>query len=232
MSIMNCHLQLELLLLPPAGRLHDLPGYNATEGLREFVGFGGFCSRRAGAPAVEAVEKQLSFDRHVQLPERIPTTPPEEWLQSKKSTPTDAKGLHGGALGPRRPCAIGVRTRKDLGVEVRVRDLLLWRARRTTKKESSRRVRQSVSLHESILSEGTGARSDGFAVVFERLFIDLQRAAGAPPREPIPYSLEVEADGLMLRHDVFVHLEHVESYGMPFVIDHHHSRRFLAERGT
>ena len=53
----------------------------------------------AAAPVVEVVEKQLSFDRHVQLPESVPIAPPEETLQRKDSTPTDAKGLHGGALG-------------------------------------------------------------------------------------------------------------------------------------
>ena len=75
-------------------------GHDAAVGLREFIGIGGgSCTRRAAAPAVEVVEKQLSFDRHVQLPESVPTAPPEETLQREDSTPTDAKGLHGGALG-------------------------------------------------------------------------------------------------------------------------------------
>ena len=60
----------------------------------------------AAAPAVEVVEKQLSFDGHVQLPEGVPTAPPEETLQREDSTPTDAKGLHGGALGMHGTCAV------------------------------------------------------------------------------------------------------------------------------
>ena len=100
-------------------------GHDAAVGLREFVGIGGACARRAAAPAVEVVEKQLSFDRHVQHPESIPGTPPEERLQREESTPTDAKGLHGGALGLHGPCSVRVCTRKDLRVEVRVRDLLV-----------------------------------------------------------------------------------------------------------
>ena len=74
-------------------------GHDAAVGLREFVAIGGACARRAAASAAEVVEKQLPFDRHVQLPERVPTAPPEETLQREDSTPTDAKGLHGGALG-------------------------------------------------------------------------------------------------------------------------------------
>ena len=98
-------------------------GHDAAVCLREFVGIGGAGARRAAAPAVEVVEKQLSFDRHVQLPERVPTTPPEEWLQREESTPTDAEGLHGGALGMHGTCAVRVCTRKNLRVEMRVRDL-------------------------------------------------------------------------------------------------------------
>lgn len=114
-------------------------GHDAAVGLRGFVTIGGACAPRAAVPAVEVVEKQLSFDRHVQLPERVPTTPPEERLQREESTPTDAKGLHGGALGLHRPCAIGVRARKDRGIEVRVRDLLCQHERHR-QKTSSRHV--------------------------------------------------------------------------------------------
>ena len=53
----------------------------------------------AAALAVKVFEKQLSLDGHVKLPEGVPTAPPEETLQCEDSTPTDAKGLYGGALG-------------------------------------------------------------------------------------------------------------------------------------
>ena len=113
-------------------------GYDAAVGLREFVGIGGACARMAAAPAVEVFEKQLSFDRHVQLPERVPTAPPEETLQREDSTQTDAKGLHGGALGMHGPCAIWVCTRKDLRVEMRVRDLLCLHTYHESKKTHRR----------------------------------------------------------------------------------------------
>ena len=98
--------------------------HDAAVGLRESVTVGGSCAPLGNASAVELVEKQLSFDRCVQLPERVPGTPPEERLQCEESTPTDANGLHGGALGLHGSCAVRVRTRKDLGVEVQDRDLL------------------------------------------------------------------------------------------------------------
>ena len=122
-SVIANSLELELLLLPPSGRLRYALQNDTAVGLREFVGIGRACARRAAAPAVEVVEKQLSFDGHVQLPERVPTAPPEETLQRKDSTPTDAKGLHGGALGMHGTCAVRVCTRKDLRVEMRIRDL-------------------------------------------------------------------------------------------------------------
>ena len=96
----------------------------AAVGLRESVAVGGSSAPLGTASAVEVVEKQLSFYRHVQHPESVTTTPPEERLQCEESTPTDAKGLHGGALGLHGTSAVRVCTRKDLRVEVRVRDLL------------------------------------------------------------------------------------------------------------
>ena len=46
---------------------------------------------------------------------------------------------------------------------------------------------------------------------FERIFVDLKRAPGFPPSESVPHSLDIEADGLVLGHDVLIHLEHVKS---------------------
>ena len=71
----------------------------AAVGLRESVGIGGSSAPLGTASAVEVIEKQLSFYRHVQHPESVATTLPEEALQREQSTPTDAKGLHGSALG-------------------------------------------------------------------------------------------------------------------------------------
>ena len=93
-------------------------GYDAAVGLREFVAIGGASAGRAAAPAAEVVEKKLSLDGHVELPESVMTTPPEERLQREESTPTDAKGLHRGALGLHGAFAIRVRTRKDLGIQM------------------------------------------------------------------------------------------------------------------
>ena len=79
-------------------------------------------------------------------------------------------------------------------------------------KNKKRHVKcQSVSLHESILSESTGAGRDGLSMFFERIFVDLKRAPGFPPSESVPHSLDIEADGLVLGHDVLIHLEHVKS---------------------
>ena len=64
-------------------------------------------------------------------------------------------------------------------------------------------------------------------MAFQRVFVDLQGAAGAPPREPIAYRLDVETEGLVARDDLLVDLEVIIAHRMPFVVDDDKARRSL-----
>ena len=69
-------------------------------------------------------------------------------------------------------------------------------------------------------------------MAFQRVFVDLQGTAGAPPREPVAYRLDVEAEGLAARDDLLVDLELIIAHRMPFVVDDDKARGLIAQRGT
>ena len=56
-------------------------------------------------------------------------------------------------------------------------------------------------------------------MVFQRVFVNVHGAAGAPPREAIAYRLDVEADGLVSGHNLLVDFELIKADGVPFVVD-------------
>ena len=68
-------------------------------------------------------------------------------------------------------------------------------------------------------------------MVVQRLLVDVQRRAGAPPGETVAaHSLDIEAHRLVPCHDILVYRQLVVADGVPIVIDDDHARGLLPER--
>ena len=69
-------------------------------------------------------------------------------------------------------------------------------------------------------------------MALKRVFVDVQGAARAPPREPITYCLDVEAEGLVTRDDLLINLELIITHRVPFVVHNDEARGLITQRGT
>ena len=69
-------------------------------------------------------------------------------------------------------------------------------------------------------------------MALQRVFVDVEGAARASPREPITYCLDVEAEAFVACNDLLVHLELIITHRVPFVVHNDEARGLIAQRGT
>ena len=97
--------------LPPTGALWDAAWDDGAKRLRELV-LGRSSRLKVGAHSVQIEEEEMTLDRHVQLPERIPRGPSEKRLQREQPISAHPCRLGGGRFGVDAARAVGVSARE------------------------------------------------------------------------------------------------------------------------
>ena len=69
-------------------------------------------------------------------------------------------------------------------------------------------------------------------MAFQRVFVDVNGAAGAPPRKAIAHRLDVETDALMSGHNLLENLKLIKADWVPFVIHNNKTRGLITQCRT